>query len=495
MNNTFTVVGGGSAGWITALYLNKMFPKFQITLIESEEIGILGAGEGTVPNIISMLRTLNIDFKDVINTTNGTIKLGVKFQNWNGENDCYYHPFASAIPTVSEVLSNNDGIDDGFLMYGMVSNKIVIGKNTAFAKSCDLNKSPFVEINGKLISIAHFALHFDAKLFADFLKNIAIDRGVIRKEGIVEKIETDNDNFITSINIKGGGNIITDFVFDCSGFQRIIIDKVYKSEWESYKDFLPVDTAISFFLKNEDYIPPYTTALAMKYGWLWKIPLQNRTGCGYVFDSSKINIEEALLEIKETLGIDRIDIQRTFKFNAGCFKKTWVKNCVAIGLSSSFVEPLEATSIMMVIKSLKIFKNLFCSYSRENECVSETYNNEILNLNNQISKFIYTHYTTKRSDTDFWTNKKFKYNQTVLDLNSEVIGSTNKNLFDIFGPLSWITVMQGNNQLCVDHYENLMSLQNLQEQWSNEYNKYSKNVSQVVEELIPHKIYLECIKN
>jgi len=494
MNNTFTIVGGGSAGWLTALYLNKMFPKIQITLIESDDIGILGAGEGTVPNIINMLRTLDIDFKDVINATNGTIKLGVKFENWNGDNEHYYHSFGSTMPTISEILSTNN-TDTGFLTYGMAANDITIGQNTALAKSCEVNKSPFIEINGELIPIGYFALHFDAKLFAEFLKQIAINRGVVRKEGVVEKIKTDDRGFITSIDLESGENISADFVFDCSGFQRIIIDKIYKSEWKSYKEFLPVDAAVSFFLKNEDYIQPYTTALAMKYGWLWKIPLQNRIGCGYVFDSSKINIENALLEIKKTLGIDHIDVQRTFKFDAGCFKETWIKNCVAVGLSSGFIEPLEATSIMMVIKSLEVFKNLFCSYKRENESILKTYNKEILNLNDQVSKFIYAHYTTTRSDTDFWVNKKFKHNQSVLDLNSEIIGSTNKNLFDIFGPLSWLIVMQGNNQLSTDHYKNYIYLQDLQEQWYKEYNKYSNNISQAIDELINHKIYLEYIKN
>jgi hypothetical protein len=150
---------------------------------------------------------------------------------------------------------------------------------------------------------------------------------------------------------------------------------------------------------------------------------------------------------------------------------------------------------MMVIKSLEVFKNLFCSYNRENESILKTYNKEILNLNDQVSKFIYAHYTTTRSDTDFWTDKKFKHNQTVLDLNSEVIGSTNKNLFDIFGPLNWLIVIQGNNQLSTDHYKNYIYLQDLQEQWYKEYNKYSNNISQAIDELISHKIYLEYIKN
>ncbi len=496
-NNSFTIVGGGSAGWISALYLKKFFPDFEITVVESEEIGILGAGEGTVPNIINLLKTLGIDYKDVINATNGTIKLGVKFQNWNGDDEYYYHPFVTTSPLISEITQN--GIHDNeFLSYGMIANDIIIGKNTTASTCCDINKIPFITVNGDFVNFGHFALHFDAKLFADFLKNTAIKRGVTRKEGIITDINLDSEGNISSINLKNSEIIQTDFVIDCSGFQKLIIGKKFGSEWISYSDVLPVNSAVGFFLEKENSIPPYTTALAMKYGWLWKIPLQNRTGCGYVFDDSYISTEDAIKEISNTLNLNynEINIQRTFKFEAGCYKRTWINNCVSLGLSSCFVEPLEATSIMTVIKSLEIFKNLFISYDKScSNTISEIYNKEILKINEQILNFISAHYFTQRNDTEFWSQEKFKNNNSVKKIQSQLINISNKDLFDIFGALSWMIILQGNKTLSKNHYEKFLNLQNLNEDWNFEYNKYSKNVRTAINDFISHDLFLTYIKS
>jgi len=491
LRNQIVVVGGGTAGWLTALYIKKLLPTRNITLIESEEVGILGAGEGTTPNIIDFLTSIDIPYQDVLRETGGTLKTAIKFENWSGDGSYYYHPFLVTNPKLSECFYGPSYLNShgSFLSHGMIANNITMGNTTAYAKYCEEKKSPFFMNENVITNVGTFALHFDARKLADYLKSVAISRGIIRIEGKVNDILTDND-IITGIKLENGLVVDADFVFDCSGFNRLIIGKKYNSPWKSYKEFLPVDTAMAFFLPSEERIDPYTTALAMKYGWLWHIPLQHRAGCGYIFDSTLISEKQAQEEVENMLGIG-INVVKTFKFNPGCYEKTLVKNCIAIGVSSGFTEPLEATSIMLSIKSLEVFKNCMLSLDTLDDQTIDHYNTHIFSLNNHIMEFLYAHYVTARDDTEFW--RKFSWENAPQNLQDAVklwdkkpISAEESNMFDIFGQGNWLYILQGNNKLDSSVYKQQLDMLNLNDRWLSEFKKFSAIVDESCKTMIGH---------
>ena len=344
----YVIVGGGTAGWLTALFVKEKFPYSDVTVIASSEIGILGAGEGTTPPFINFLAKIKINPDEIISNCLGTVKTSIKFTNWCGDTKHYYHNFLS---------------------------------DTRQGDS---------------------ALHFDANLLAKYLQTVGIERGIKLVDNEVTDVCANSNNNITSLILKDKTSIDLDFVFDCSGFRRLIIGKHYNAKWASYKKILPVDRAMPFFLQNDNTnLPVYTEAIALRHGWMWKIPVQGRYGCGYVFDSSRATDSEIKEEIEEHLGHEIVS-PRMFSFDAGCFEDTWINNCVAIGLSSGFSEPLEATSIWVQITSLTfLLKNINGIISID-AGAKRRYNDAVKTMNSEIAKFLHFHYLTNRQDSDFW---------------------------------------------------------------------------------------------
>jgi tryptophan 7-halogenase len=499
-NKKITIVGGGTAGWLTSLYIQKLLPYADITVIESDEIGILGAGEGTTPNIIDCLNFLDIDYKDVIKETHGSLKIAIKFENWNKEPSYYYHPFLVTNPQLSEFNYGLSHINDqgGFLSYSLIANNTTIGRNTAFCHYADNNKSPFFMHDGKLTNVGLFALHFDARLLANYLRSIAESRGIIRVEGNIKGFN-DNAGFINKITLENNSTVECDFVFDCSGFQRLIIGKFHKSRWKSYKEFLPVDSALAFFLPTESTTNPYTTATAMKYGWMWKIPLQHRIGCGYVYDSSFIDEHQAKAEIEQELQTD-IEVVKIFKFDPGCFEETWIKNCISIGVSTGFTEPLEATSIMLAIKSLETFKNYIIGIDNFNQDIVDQYNTQILDFNSHIMEFLYAHYLTDRNDTAFW--KKFSGENAPKNLSTKLkiwdhkpITIDDSQTFQFFGSSNWMCVLDGLGKLKPEVYQHHLTLLDLTNNYASDGVKLNLSIFNSEKMMIGHQEYLNYINS
>jgi len=342
---SITVVGGGTAGWLTALYSLQLFPNSKVTVIASSEIGVLGAGEGTTPAFNEFVENLGIDVNDIIKKAAGTVKSGIRFTNWNGPDTGYYHPFWEG----------------------------------------------------------RTALHFDANLLAKFLQDIAIGRGIQLIDDVIVGVDT------RSLTLQSGQIHSYDFIFDCSGFRRLIIGQHYNSTWNSYSRSLPAKRAMPFFIPHNGNIPEYTESIAMKYGWVWRIPVQGRYGCGYVFDSDYITDAQALAEIQESFG--PVTSPRTFNFAAGSYSQTWINNAVAIGLSAGFTEPLEATSIWTAITSLQHFKDKIDGIDRPE--IKELYNRDIEKLNQDFMTFIHFHYLSQRNDSEFW--QEFATKNTTPD--------------------------------------------------------------------------------
>ena len=400
------VVGGGTAGWLTALYAQRLFVGSSITVVASSEIGILGAGEGTTVDFIRFLNALDIDVADIIKYANGTVKSGIKFTNWNGDGKSYFHPFLDR-KYIDDVNMYRDEIYEGNTLDQVQFTSV----------SAQLKKVLYKEHG--MEKVCSDALHFDANLLAKFLESVGISRGINVIDDEVDEIIGN----ITSLKFKSGKSISTDFVFDCTGFKRLIIGNFYNSPWHSYKESLPVNRAMPFFITNTgEELPPYTEATAMKHGWMWKIPTRGRYGCGYVFDSSYATDEEIKAEVEEYLG-HTISSPRMFSFNAGCFEKIWINNCIAVGLSSGFTEPLEATSIWVTIQTLELIKLKIDGVYGNQQAIND-FNGTIRNMNEEIVNFLHFHYLTKRTDSEFWKAFRHKNKTPQLVKNLMEIAAT-----------------------------------------------------------------------
>lgn len=389
------VVGGGAAGWMTALFIKQKVPNTDVTVIASEEIGILGAGEGTVPLFSIFLQELNIDPFNVIEHCSGTIKVGIKFCNWLGTGDWFYHPFSATSP--NENFSNDLRYDEALMIDEM------LGLPTEFFSydMGDLLGSQNKVTAHKSKRTPH-AYHFDAVKLANFLKQIAIQRGIKYFDDFIIEFERDASGFMTKL-IGKNNTYDSDFVFDCTGFRKLIIGGLYNGDWIDVSKRLPVNKAIPFFLPPNKELESVTTATAMDYGWVWQIPLQHRSGCGYVFNSNFCDEQKAIDEINRKYG--EVETPKTFNFNSGYFRNPLIKNCLAIGLAGGFLEPLEATSIWTTMLTLKqLMHEVDSIFYKDDRCLQAT-----RNINDRITKiyecnidFIQLHYLSKRNDTEFW---------------------------------------------------------------------------------------------
>jgi tryptophan halogenase len=497
------VVGGGTAGWMSALYAKIIYPQYPITLIESEEVGILGAGEGSTPILIEFLLFLGIPVEELIKECNISIKNGIKFSGWSDKNKSYFHPF------YSQSSASNDY---NFSLYNMLEN------NTGFAhifakkfnhklkdycfveKFSEQNKVPFFQsvkkIGNEILynQQSNISIHFDASLLAKYLRKIGESRGIIRKEGLVKKINTDKDGYINELETDRE-NIKTDFVIDCTGFKRLIIGNFYKSSWKSHNKSLPMNSAIPFFLPQDKNIPPYTESIAMDYGWMWKIPLQHRYGCGYVFDNNYISEDDAKKELDNYFGFE-ISSPRTFKFNAGCFEKIWIKNSLAVGLSSGFIEPLEATSIFQAIRVLNDFFGSYNNIYTKNENIKEKFNKKYLLETNEIVDFLYLHYVTDKKNNNFWFD--FKKNNEMPDFINYILSVIKERPIDesidfvkrqnVFGSSSYFYILIGNNIINENMLNKYFSI--MKNDKTQDYLNILSNQNKVIPQLIDHNDFL-----
>lgn len=496
------VVGGGTAGWLSALYAHKQIPYADVTVIASSEIGILGAGEGTTPPILPFLKELDIPIEDIIKHAKGTFKNGIRFVNWNGDGENYIHSFwdyyglstklefDDIVPLYLDCVANNKNCDEVTLShYICEENKVKIKKETK--EEC-----------------GWYALHFDANLLATYLESVAISRGIKLIDDEVIKINNNITGNIKSFNLKSGLNVEVDFVFDCTGFKRLIIGKHYNTKWNSYKDTLPVNRAMPFFIEHDDTnVPPYTDAIAMKHGWMWKIPVQGRFGCGYVFDSSMVTDEQIIEELTEYLGYTP-SIPRVFNFEAGTYENIWVKNCIAVGLSAGFIEPLEATSIWASISTLKNLGATVNDLSAQTPDTVKSCNDSIRHFNEDILSFLYFHYMTKRNDTEFW--RTFKEKNKTPELIEKLMDISKKSfpkkydftyLFNSMGPhklqpfnyISYYQVGSGtrfyDSRIAQRELENCVS--------KNQLDKLtvSELITNMTKDVYHHHEYIEMLKN
>jgi len=411
----FVIVGGGTAGWLTAAMIVKYTKDYDVTLIESTKIGIIGAGEGSTGALPWFIRDKwpdgSIDEIDFLRKTKGTLKLGIRLQNWKGDGSYMYSPFHGS-PTDTQAI---DTAFYGSIMkfnrsdYSSIHSWFMDDKLTTFKK----------DFNGRFTpAFPNHSYHFDGVEVGKFFKDWCIKRGVKCIDSEVEDLSFDEREYLESIKLKNGEIIESNFWFDCSGFSRVLVGKT-KNKWKSFKENLITNTAIPFSTEISSKTVKFETlAHALNCGWMWKIPLQHRNGCGYVFCDQFINEDKAVDEVQKLLG-HSVEPIKTIKFEAGRYEKIWYNNIVSLGLSSHFLEPLQATSIHITIMSAAnlIFHFLKGEVIYFDDC--NKYNSKINDIIDDYADLLQMHYLTGRQDTPFW---KFVQNEIkITDRNQYLI--------------------------------------------------------------------------
>ena len=439
------VIVGGSTGWMTAAALSNVFrgSAMQIDLVESEEIGTVGVGEATIPEIIKFNALLGIDENEFMKATQATFKLGIEFQDWHKPGKRYFHPFGVYGMDMEGISfhhfwlrARETGDHSELEEYCLAWQAAKQGK---FARPSGPPNSPLAGMR--------YAFHFDAVLYAKFLRKYAEERGVTRTEGKVTSVQQHSETgFIESITLENGEAKAGDFFIDCSGFFGLLIEQSLNAGYEDWTNWLPCDRAVAVQSEAAGPKTPYTVSTAREAGWQWRIPLQHRVGNGYVYSSAFISDHDAEERLIGSLDGKPMTDPRVIGFTAGHRKKFWDGNCVSIGLSAGFLEPLESTSIHLIQSIISKLVSLFPT-ADFNPVDTQNFNRLVDEEFETIRDFLILHYNaTTRSDNDFWNYVRtmdvpeFLKTKTDLFKNAGRIFRENN---EIFAEPSWLAVFTG----------------------------------------------------
>lgn len=438
------IVGGGTAGWMAASVLAKSIGyQLDIQLIESDDIGTVGVGEATIPPVQVFNQILGLDESDFMRQTQATIKLGIQFNNWGSLGESYYHAFGGI------------GIDLGMLDFHhyWLRSRQSGGKSSLWdyslnAAASDTNRFAKMDKVGetRLKGLA-YAYHFDASLFAKYLRTYSEKSGVVRTEGKVIQVNLDeSDGFIKSVCLEDGRVISGDLFIDCSGFRALLIEEALKTGYEDWSHWLRCDRALAAPSGLIEPLTPYTQSTAHKAGWQWRIPLQNRTGNGNVYASDYMSDDEAASILLNNITGKAMAEPRLIRFTSGRRKKLWNKNCIALGLSGGFVEPLESTAIHMVQYALGKLIDMFPDKSFAQADIEE-FNQQVIAEYENIRNFIILHYkVNNREDSQFWKDCRNLDIPSGLKRKIDLFKSSGRvfRYYDeLFSEMAWLQVMIG----------------------------------------------------
>ncbi|MCW3849507.1 tryptophan 7-halogenase [Sphingomonas sp. LB-2] len=399
------IAGGGTAGWMTAAAMARMLGEdVSVTLVESEEIGTVGVGEATIPPLHDFNRLLGFDENDFIRQTQATFKLGIEFVDWARIGDRYIHPFGVYGRDVQGVKFHQlwlrqsrleGGADVGPIDDYCLS--VVAARMGRFTRP---SANP-----AAVLSTLRYAFHFDASLYARFLRSFAEEGGVRRVEGKIASVEQNGETgFLEALTLEDGRRVEGDFFVDCTGFRSLLLGQTLGVGYRSWQHWLPCDRAVAVPSEVAGPPVPYTRASAGNAGWRWRIPLQHRVGNGLVYSSAHISDDEATRQVLDGLDAPAAADPRLLRFTAGRRERLWEKNCVAIGLASGFIEPLESTSIHLIQQGITRLMALFPDKGFA-QAEIDRYNRWLITEYELIRDFIILHYhATERSDSDFWNH-------------------------------------------------------------------------------------------
>ena len=396
------ILGGGTAGWMAAAGLSTLLPRSRCTvrLIESDEIGIVGVGEATLPHMKNFNDVVGIDEAEMMRRTQATFKLGIEFRDWGFLGSSYVHPFGMHGPPAGGLAFHHRWLRA--LQKGAAA---PIEEYSYSVMAARQNRFDFPSANKSAISSTYsYAYHFDASLYAAFLRSFAEARGVIRTEGKVKDVELDGQTGnVLSLTLESGEVVTGDFFIDCSGFRSIILGEELGADWEDWAQWLPCDRAFAVPSERTGELTPYTRSTAREAGWQWRIPLQHRTGNGYVFSSQFIAEDEAASALLANLDAPALAEPRMLKFRAGRRVQSWRRNCVALGLASGFLEPLESTSIYLIQIAIMHLLPLLPSAGRSDPALAAEFNRKMDLEYERIRDFLILHYKLgSRDDAEIW---------------------------------------------------------------------------------------------
>lgn len=431
------IAGGGTAGWMAAAALSKLVgQKLDITLVESEAIGTIGVGEATIPSILTINRLLQIPEPEFLRETKATFKLGIAFENWRKLGHRYIHSFGDTGTGCWAAGFHHfwrRGLDEGYSKpYGDYCLEL---------KAAEANR--FGLLSQQKVN---YAYHLDATRYAAYLRKLAERAGVIRVEGMIDQVVKTETGDIQSLRLADGQNIDGDLFIDCTGFRGLLIEDALNTGYDDWSEWLPCDRAVALQTESVADPIPYTRSIAHGSGWQWRIPLQHRVGNGLVYCSDYLSDDEATALLhRHTTGKPTTD-PRLIRFQTGQRKQYWNKNCVAIGLSSGFIEPLESTSIHFIQNGLLWLLLMFPSHSIA-DSVRNEYNAKLRREAEHIRDFIVLHYhLTERDDTEFWNRCRTMRIPETLKHRMELFretGTVYKLQDDVFAENSWVQVMMG----------------------------------------------------
>ena len=413
------VVGGGTAGWMCANVLLAR-SRFDVALIESPRVSKVGVGEALTPFFFAFLNTVGYDPVAFIKAVRGSVKLAVRFENWLGNGDVYYHPFQDGGDYIAKPEFRVSPGYNRLISYSLAKNVPLHNLATSYSLLCDHGKVPwprnFRKDEAQYHGYGSYAYHMDTHAFSETFRARALENGVDHVQGHVVSVDKAAESGrIQSVSLEDGRKVEGDFFVDCSGFRRLLISTM-SPEWTSYSPWLPVNRAIAFSIpysetrdRRSSAIPPYTLARALRAGWLWKIPLRERFGAGYVFADDFISEDDARRELEAINPEWSRQPSHTIRFEAGALRNTWIGNCVAVGLSSGFIEPLESTSIQIALTQILAVVDVLRNPFSYNPRVLDAYNRAIEAETEDIRDFIILHYATPRGDTPFWEHIRNNY--------------------------------------------------------------------------------------
>ena len=439
------IVGGGTAGWMAAAAISKFVSAetCEIQLVESEKYPTVGVGEATIPQIVVFNKTLGLDENEFIKKTQGTFKLGIEFVNWGKNGDRYMHAFGDVGRNMHSLPFHQlwwkqfqQGKAEDLGAYALNSVASYQGK---FMRSVNAGDSPLSSIS--------YAFQFDAGLYAAFLRERAEAQGVKRTEAHIVDVKLNKESgFIDSIVLEDGSNIEADLFIDCSGFKGLLIEETLHTGYEDWSHWLPADSAWAVPCARTEPLLPYTRATAHSAGWQWRIPLQHRTGNGHVFSSKYMDEAEAKNILLNNLDGEVLAEPRLIKFATGKRKKMWNKNCIALGLSSGFMEPLESTSIHLVQSAISRLMAMFPTKDFNHGDIDE-FNRQMDFEYERIRDFVILHYkATERNDSEFWNYCRTMAIPETLEHKISAFkscGNIHRFNNELFNEVSWAEVLYG----------------------------------------------------
>ena len=439
------IVGGGTSGWMTAAALSKVLKgRYDITLIESDEISTIGVGEATIPMISLFNRMLDFDEDEFVRETQASFKLGIEFVNWARLGDRYIHGFG--------VIGQDNWTVD-FHQYWL--KQYQAGKASELERysintmACLQNKfmRPRADMPNSPLSHIAYAFHFDASLYARFLRKYSEARGVVRQEGRIVKVtQREGNGHVSAVTLQSGQEVEGELFIDCSGFRTLLIEGTLKTGYEDWSHWLPCDRALAVPCVSAKELTPYTRATARSAGWQWRIPLQHRIGNGHVYSSKFISDDEATAVLMSNLDGAPLAEPRPIRFQTGKRKLAWNKNVVSIGLACGFIEPLESTSIHLVQMGIAHLLTFFpaSGFSQQD---TDQYNRVMSQEYEWVRDFIILHYkATERTDTPFWNYCREMAIPPSLQQRIDLFkshGRVYREGSELFMKVSWLQVMHG----------------------------------------------------